>query len=152
MKGLRFTVYRHPWQRLGRETTQGTWLELPAKRVVRIVVRYLLRQGDCTFPRQHGSRGRADRCEMEPVVFQSMSKESLIPAINELLILSLPLMTSSCLHLVRNIHGAWRSMFRLSANSMNALAGSLSFEVNGRARSLNSLTIPHSLSGSQAAI
>jgi hypothetical protein len=23
MKGLRFTVYRHPWQRLGRETTQG---------------------------------------------------------------------------------------------------------------------------------
>jgi hypothetical protein len=32
MKGLRFTVYRHPWQRLGRETTQGTWLEPPAKR------------------------------------------------------------------------------------------------------------------------
>ena len=61
MKGLRFTVYRHPWQRLGRETTQGTWLEPPAKRVVRIVVRYLLRQGDCTFPRQESIRFRRHR-------------------------------------------------------------------------------------------
>ena len=61
MKGLRFTVYRHPWQRLGRETTQGTWLEPPAKRVVRIVVRYLLRQGDCTFPRQEPIRFRRHR-------------------------------------------------------------------------------------------
>jgi hypothetical protein len=105
---------------------RGNGWNLP-KRGVRIVAEVLLRQGDCTFPRQHGSRGRDDQCEMEPVVFQSMSKESLIPAINELLILSLPLMTSSCLHSVRNIHGAWRSMFRSSANSMNALARFLEF-------------------------
>ena len=50
MKGLRFTVYRHPWQRLGRETTQGTWLEPPAKRVVRIVVRYLPAAGRLHIP------------------------------------------------------------------------------------------------------
>jgi hypothetical protein len=65
MKGLRFTVYRHPWQRLGRETTQGTWLEPPAKRVVRIVVRYLLRQGDCTFPRQEPIRFRRHRIVLQ---------------------------------------------------------------------------------------
>ena len=50
MKRLRFTVYRHPWQRLDRETTQGTWLEPPAKRVVRIVVRYLPAAGRLHIP------------------------------------------------------------------------------------------------------